>query len=114
MQPFEFLNVVPVSQKVVAAADLTAGQLCTFAGAVATAGTYGYPVHLDALQGEVASLNLVGLTMAKAGAPISVGALLEVGTSGAVITRNAGVVVGRAITAATGAGQNILYLIIPN
>lgn len=114
MQPFEFFESVTVSQKVVATADLTAGQICTFAGAVSTAGIYGYPVHVDTLTGEVASLSLGGVAMAVSGAAVAVGALLEVGTSGAVITRSAGVIIGRAVTAATGAGQNILFNIIPN
>lgn len=114
MEPFQFYESISVSQKVVAAADLTAGQLCTLAGTVSTAGIYGYPVHADVLTGENASLGLGGVATAKAGAAVAVGALLEVGTSGRVITRSAGVTVGRAITAAAADGDNILYTIIPN
>ena len=114
MQAFEFFESVPASQKVTAAADLTAGQICTLAGSVSTAGIYGYPCHADTLTGDNASLSLCGVAMVKAGAAVSAGALLEVGTSGQVITRSAGVTVGRAVTAATGAGQNLLMIIIPN
>lgn len=114
MEPFQFYESVPASQKVVAAADLTAGQICTLAGTVSTAGIYGYPCHTDALTGENASLSLCGVATVKAGAAVAVGALVEVGTSGRVITRSAGVAVGRAATAAAADGDNILIIIIPN
>jgi len=114
MEPFQFYEVIPASQYVTATVDMTAGQIATLAGTVSTAGIYGYPVHTDALTGERASLGLCGVATVKAGAAVSAGALLEVGSLGRVITRSAGVVVGRAITAATAADQNLLMIIIPN
>lgn len=57
---------------------------------------------------------VLGTSIAIAGAAIAVGALVEVHTTVTqVVTKAAGIAVGRALTAATNAGDQIEVLIIP-
>lgn len=86
--------------------------------------TGGYPADaanalgfttMAVANGGRASVVALGTAIATAGAAISAGALVEVdGTAGKVITRSAGAIVGRALTAAAADGDLIEVLIIPN
>jgi hypothetical protein len=56
-----------------------------------------------------------GTSIAVAGAAIALGALVEVHTTVAqVVTKAAGIAIGRALTAAGAAGDQIEVLLIPN
>lgn len=58
---------------------------------------------------------VLGTSIAIAGAAIAVGALVEVHTTVTqVVTKSAGIAIGRALTAASAAGDQIEVLIIPN
>lgn len=88
----------------------------TAAGAPATAAgnAVGF-AQVGGASGDVASVAVLGTTIATAGAAIAVGALVEVHTTvSQVVTKSAGVAIGRALTAASAAGDQIEVLILPN
>lgn len=100
---------------VIAAATITQGQAVTAAGAVSTAAGNAVGIaELDAPAGTRVPVTVLGTALATAGAAISAGAAVEVGTLGRVITRSTGVTVGRALSAAGAAGDQIEVLLIPN
>ena len=100
---------------VTAAATILQGQAVTAAGAVATAAGNAVGVaETDAASGDRVPVTALGTGIAIAGAAVAVGAALEVGTTGRLITRSAGATVGRALTAAAAAGDQIEVLLIPN
>lgn len=100
---------------VIAAAAITQGQAVTATGAVATAAgnAVGF-AETDAASGARVPLTVLGTAIAVAGAAVSAGAALEVGATGRLVTRSAGVTVARALTAAAAAGDQIEVLPIPN
>lgn len=100
---------------VVATAALSANRAVTAAGAVPAAGTrcLGF-TDFPAAINERVSVGAMGTVVAEAGAAFAVGAALELDASGRVITKASGVAVGHALAAATGAGQLIEILVIPN
>ena len=63
--------------------------------------------------GEQTAIDVLGTVPCEAGAAVAVGALLEVGASGKLITRTSGKVVGRALSAASGDGSIFTALLIP-
>lgn len=88
--------------------------LATGAPAVAAGNAVGF-ARVGAASGERFPATVLGTTVAIAGAAIAAGALVEVGTTVTqVVTRSAGVAIGRALTAATAAGDQIEVLILPN
>lgn len=100
---------------VIAAAAITQGQAVTAAGAVASAA--GNAIGLaetDAASGARVPVTALGTGIGIAGAAITAGAALEVGSTGRLVTRSAGVTVGRALTGAAAAGDQIEVLLIPN
>lgn len=100
---------------VVAAASITQGQAVTAAGAVATAAGNAVGVaELDAASGARVPVTVLGTGIAIAGAAITAGAALEVGSTGRLVTRSAGVTVARALTGAAANGDQIEVLLIPN
>ncbi len=100
---------------VIAAAAILQGQAVTAAGAVATAAGNAVGVaETDAASGDRVPVTALGTGIAIAGAAVAAGAALEVGTTGRLVTHSAGVTVGRALTAAAAAGDQIEVLLIPN
>lgn len=67
-----------------------------------------------AASGEAVPVVALGTAIAEAGAAITAGAQLELDASQRVITRSAGAIVGRALTAAGAAGDQVEVLVIPN
>jgi hypothetical protein len=100
---------------VVATAALTQARAVTGNGAIPAAGArcLGF-ADFNAAVGERVSVGAMGTVAAEAGAAIVVDALVEVDAQGRVVTKAAGVAVGRALTASTAAGQFIEILLIPN
>lgn len=100
---------------VTAAATITQYRAITAAGAVATAAgnSLGFATT-DAASGDRVPVAVLGTAIASASAAIAVGAALEVAANGQVVTRSAGVTVGRALSAASAAGDLIEVLLIPN
>lgn len=95
-----------------AAATLTQYQLVDAAGAVATAAAAALgAVTTDAAAGDDIAVDVRGTTIALAGAAISDGAELEVGTAGTVVTKTTGLPVGIALQAAAAAGEPIEILL---
>jgi hypothetical protein len=100
---------------IIATAALTEGRAVTVAGAVpaAAATCLGFADATSAI-GEAVNVNVLGTTPAEAGAAIAAGAALELDASGRVITKAAGVTVGRALEAAGALGAFIEIVLIPN
>jgi hypothetical protein len=88
----------------------------TAAGAPATAAgnAVGFS-RVAGVSGERVPVDALGTAIAVAGAAIAAGALVEVHTTvSQVVTKSAGVAIGRALTAAAAAGDQIEVLLIPN
>lgn len=86
----------------------------TGAPAVAAGNALGFST-VGAASGARVSVAAGGTAIAIAGAAIAVGALVEVHTTVTqVVTRSAGVSIGRALTAAAAAGDQIEVFLIPN
>lgn len=93
-----------------ATAAITAHRAVTLLGAVAAAGTEaaGFAVTNAAI-GEDFAVDVIGTSIATAGASIAAGAALQVGTNGQVITQTTGARIGFAMFAAgTGAPVEVL------
>lgn len=105
------LFVLPVT----AGATITAGRAVTAAGAVASAAGNALGIaQTDAATGDLVPVNVIGTAVATAGAAIAVGAAVEVGSAGKVVTKSAGVTIGRALTAAAADGDQVEILLIAN
>jgi hypothetical protein len=107
------IKILTVS--VVAAAALAQNRAVTGAGALPAAGAriLGFTDTTAAI-GERVSVGAMGTTIVEAGAAFAVDAALEVDSLGRAITKSTGVTVGRALQAATAAGQLVEVLLIPN
>lgn len=100
---------------ILAAAAITQGRAITAAGAVSTAAGNAVGIaETDAASGARVPVTALGTALATAGAAITAGAAVEVGTAGKLVTRSAGITVGRALTAAGADGDQIEVLLIPN
>lgn len=102
-------------QTIIATAAITAGRGVTIAGAVpvAAATALGLAQTGGAI-GDAIPVNVLGTAVGEAGAAIAVGVALEYDASGRVITRSAGVTIGRALTAAAAVGDQVEVLLIPS
>lgn len=100
---------------ITAAATITQYNAVTAAGAVASAGgnAIGF-AETGGASGDRVPVTALGTAVATAGAAISAGAAIEVGSSGKVVTKDTGVAIGRALSAAAADGDLIEVLIIPN
>ncbi len=88
---------------------LATGAACSAAG-----NAVGF-AQLGGASGDRLPVVALGTSIAIAGAAISAGALVEVhSTVTKVVTKSAGVAIGRALTAAAADGDQIEVLIIPN
>lgn len=86
----------------------------TGAPATAAGNAIGF-AQLPAASGDRVPVAAGGTSIAIAGGAITAGSLVEVGaTVTQVVTRSAGVAIGRALTAATAAGDQIEVFLIPN
>lgn len=71
--------------------------------------------NVAAVSGELYPAVVMGTCLMVAGAAIAVGALVEVHTTVTqVVTKSAGVAIGRALNAASAAGDFVEVLLIPN
>lgn len=100
---------------IVATAALTQFRAVTVAGALpaAAANSLG-PCQNGGAIGDALPVVALGTAIAEAGAAVAVGALLETDSLGRYITRSAGAIVGRALTAAGAAGDQMEIFLIPN
>lgn len=100
---------------VVATATLTQFRAVTVAGAQAGAAANSLgPCMNGGVSGDAVPVVALGTGIGEAGAAITAGSLLETDAQGRYITRASGAIVGRALTAAGAAGDQIELLIIPN
>ena len=99
---------------VLATAALTQYRAVTTAGAVpsAAAACLGFAEHGGAI-GDRVPVTVMGTALAEAGAAISAGAAVELDSSGRVVTKSAGVTVGRLAPGYTaGASGDIVEVIM--
>lgn len=108
-------NLAILTLSVVASGAVAASRFVTVAGAQAgaAANTLGV-ARYGVASGAALAVDVLGTTVAEAGAAVSAGAALETDTNGKAITKTTGPTVGRALQAATGAGQFIEVLLIAN
>lgn len=108
------VNIPILTLSVVAAAALSEHQAIGYDGNVATAAaTMQGLAQTDAASGEQVAVDVQGTGIAIAGAAIAVGADLEVGAAGKLVTKAAGVSVGRALQAAGADGDLIEIMLLP-
>lgn len=89
--------------------------LASGAPAVAAGNAVGFATAPVTASGQRVPVAVAGTVIAVAGAAITAGALIEVHTTVTqVVTKSAGVSIGRALTAAAAAGDQIEVLLIPN
>lgn len=99
---------------ITATATIAQYQPIQASGAAATAAgnAVGF-ANVAGVSGDRIPTTVIGTAIAVAGAAIAVGALVEVHTTVAqVVTKAAGIAIGRALTAASAAGDLIEVLII--
>lgn len=100
---------------VVATTALTQARAVTGLGALPAAAARCLGIaRTSAAIGERVSVDVDGTAIAEAGAAVAIDAALELDASGRVVTKSAGVTVGRALAASTAAGQMIEILLIAN
>jgi hypothetical protein len=83
-------------------------------GAAVSAAGNGYPCATGGAIGDAIPVVLLGVAVGEAGAAVSAGALLEFDSAGRFVTRSAGIIVGRALSAASGSGSLFEVFVIPN
>lgn len=101
---------------IVASATLVAERFCTQAGAVpaADANVLGV-VRQNAVSGDKVTVDAIGTAIVEAGGAITAGATVKTDSVGRAITWvTSGAKVGMALQSASGAGQFIEVLLIPN
>lgn len=100
---------------VVSAAAIVAERFVTKAGGTPAAAAKGFGVARAAADaaGQVVPVDVLGTAICSAGAAIADDADLELNASGQVITRSAGVKVGKALQAAAAVGDRIEILLTP-
>lgn len=105
MRPTEQITLIG---SIVAAAALIKARFVSYADGVPAAGAACKGVSGDsAAVGESVSIKARGWIIVESGAAVARGADVETDNVGRAITRNAGVSLGRALDAATAAGQFI-------
>ena len=103
------------SHTVTATAALTAKRAVNIAGAVpAAAATCLGPARTAAAIGQTTTVDYAGTAPWESGGAFSAGAYLELDASGRVVVFSAGVKVGKALEASSGAGQFPEVLILQN
>lgn len=85
------------------------------APAVAAGNSVGFTRITATAAGQRVSVTALGTAIGISGGAIALGAALEVHTTvSQVVTRAAGVTIGRALNATAGAGEQVEVLLIPN
>jgi hypothetical protein len=107
-------NYTVLSLPIKATAAITQYRGLTVAGAVPAAGANGVIARTAAAIGDVVTGDVLGTAQAEAGAAFAIGTALEFDASARVITKASGVTIGRAVTAASAAGDVVEVLLIPN
>lgn len=109
-------NIQILGRSFTAAGTLAQYQPVDATGAAVSAGGNAIgTANVAAVAGDRYNATIMGTTLAVAGAAIAAGALVEVGsTVTQVITKNTGVAIGRALSAASAAGDIIEVLLIAN
>lgn len=107
-------STVVQALSVKAGATITACRGITLAGAVPAAGAAGYVAEFSGVSGDQITVNILGTTVAEAGALIAANTLVEFNASGKLITKTTGIAVGRCIYGASGDGAKFEMLILPN
>lgn len=96
------------TMSILAAVALTRSRFVALDGTVPAAGVYCPGVANDNFDaGELAGVNFAGIDVVEAGAAVAAGAEVQCDASGRAITLAAGVGLGRALDAATAAGELI-------
>lgn len=108
------ISLLPLT--IVASATLVADRFITAAGGVPAADVNVLGVvRQAAVSGDRVTVDVLGTAIIEAGAAISAGATLKTDASGRAITwATAGAKVALALQSASGAGQFIEVLLIPN
>lgn len=112
----EQTNISVLTLTVAASAALAAGRFVTEAGAYPAAGGSALGVTRTSAgqAGDLVPVDTLGTTMVEAGADLSAGQGLQVDATGRVVPHTTGVMVGRALGAASSAGDFVEVLLIPN
>lgn len=98
-----------------ATAALTSGKFVTGVGAVPAAGARVLGVsRFDAAIGDVTSVDVLGTALVITAGAIAQDAQIDTDATGAAVTHTSGVVVARALQAASAAGAIIEVMLIPN
>lgn len=101
-------QIVCCTVTILAAAALARHQMVGFDGNVCAAGAAALGTsEADTASGSLAPVNIHGALLAIAGAPIALGAAVETGAAGKVITKAAGIAHGYAMDAALADGDII-------
>lgn len=101
-------QVVCCTVSIIAAAALARFQMVGFDGNVCAAGAAALgTAEADTASGSAAPVNTHGILLVTAGAAISVGAAIETGSSGKVITKSSGIANGYAMDEALADGDII-------
>lgn len=101
-------SIILGTMSVLAAAALTAHRFVTSGGAVPAAGVYCPGVTNDNFDaGEQAGLVTHGIKIVESGAAVTLDAEVQTDASGRAIDKAAGIGLGRALDAATAAGEFI-------
>jgi hypothetical protein len=99
---------------IVATAALTQFRAVNAAGALPAAGATSLGIaQQGGAIGEAVPVVVLGTAIGEAGATVAVGALVETNAAGQFITRAAGAIVGRALTAGV-VGEQLEIFLIPN
>jgi hypothetical protein len=106
-------NTLVLSVVVTAAATQFRAVGHTGGAPAAAANCLGFAQQAGAI-GDAVPVVALGTAIAEAGAAIAAGALIELDASQRAITRSAGAIVGRALTAAGAAGDQVEVMLIPN
>lgn len=98
-----------------ASGSVAEARFVTFAGAQAGADTNTLGVNrYAATNGQLIAVDTLGTTVVEAGAAITAGAALETDADGRAIPQSNGPTVARALQTASGAGDRIEILLLPN
>ena len=105
-----------LNETIIAAGTIGANRFIGFDGNYPVVGEAALGIaHFDAVLDEPVTITTLGTCSVYAGGAIAAGAEVEIGTSdGKVITKSAGVTVGRARAESTGDGALIEVFIIPS
>lgn len=99
----------------VAAGAVTKDRFYGVTNQLCGAGANAYGVsRSDGVNGDCVPVDVIGTAIVEAGAPVAKDALVESDGTGRAIPNDTGVVLARALQAASGAGVRIEVLLIPN